>query len=246
MVSRWCILVALFAGIAGCQNGRPEDEAKSLLPTRFGKASVAGRIMFYGTPPENPLLRPSGDAHCREAHPGGLRLPEITVGSNGEVADVFIYVKLGLDPSQPTEAQVVLDQKECLYQPRVLGVQVGQPLAIRNTDATLHNVRAAARSNRSFNRGIRGGGKGFIHRFTKPEIMVKIRCDVHSWMVAYVGVVAHPFFAVTGLSGKFEIHRLPPGQYVLGAWHEKLGSLEKPFIIRAQETVNLDFTYGAS
>ena len=77
-------------------------------------------------------------------------------------------------------------------------------------------------ANQDFNQGTPKKGSKLTRTFTVPEVMVRFKCDVHPWMAAYVGVVAHPYFAVTDAYGAFDIKGLPPGTYTLEAWHETL------------------------
>ena len=142
------------------------------------------------------------------------------------VLNTFVYVKDGLDPAYtfdtPT-APAVLDQKGCAYTPRVLGVRVGQAIEVVNSDPTLHNVHALPMTNREFNHGQPRQNTRLSEVFTTPEVMVRFKCDVHGWMAAWVGVVAHPYFAVSDEKGEFKLPGLPPGSFTLEAWHEKLG-----------------------
>ena len=138
---------------------------------------------------------------------------------------MFVYVKDGLGTysfDAPTETRTI-DQKDCRYHPHVFGVRVGQPVEIMNSDPTLHNIHALPKDNAEFNNGQPIQGMKMTHTFTAKEVMVPFKCDVHGWMNAYVGVVDHPFFAVTDKDGKFVLKGLPPGTYTIEAWHEKLG-----------------------
>ena len=163
------------------------------------------------------------------------------VSGDGSLKNVFVHVKDGLDPtysfSIPTEA-VVLDQKGCIYTPRVIGVRVGQAIEIVNSDPTLHNVHAMPMQNQEFNKGQPFQGMRERQVFTVPEVMVRFMCNVHGWMAAHVGVVEHPFFAVTDDAGKFELKGIPPGTYTIEAWHEKFG--------RATERVTIGRPSGAN
>ena len=114
-----------------------------------------------------------------------------------------------------------------MYRPHVLGLQVGQPLQIINSDATLHNVHSLAKNQPQFNLGMPIPNMRMTKKFNVPEVMVKFKCDVHPWMNAYIGVMAHPFYAVTSADGNFELAELPVGQYTVAAWHEKLGGREE-------------------
>lgn len=180
--------------------------------------------MFEGTAPKPRPLRTESDPLCKP-EPGATS-EVLLVGPGNGLQNVFVYVKDGLGnriypvPSDP----VVMDQKGCRYIPHVFGIQVGQTLRISNSDPPLHNVNSAPKQNSGFNFGQPAGVPPATRVFDKPEIGVPFRCDVHNWMNAYAGVVAHPFFAVTTADGKFEIKGLPPGTFMIEAWHEQLGS----------------------
>jgi plastocyanin len=175
----------------------------------------------------------------------GQATTQTFVASNGGLQNVFVYVKDGLGnlkfpaPASP----VVLDQKGCWYIPRVFGIQVGQSLDMVNSDETLHNVHAMPAANREFNRGQGMKGLKSTTVFTTPEVMVPFKCDVHKWMNAWVGVVEHPFYAVSGAGGAFEIKGLPPGTYTIEAWHEKLGTQTQMVTIGAKESKAISFTF---
>ena len=140
---------------------------------------------------------------------------------------------------------MTVDQKECRYHPHVFGVQVGQPLEILNSDPTLHNIHAVAKNNREFNNGQPLQNMKTTHTFTAPEVMVPFKCDVHGWMNAFVGVLNHPYFAVTDAAGTFNLKTLPAGTYTIEAWHEKLGTMTQTVTIGAKETKDIAFTFKA-
>jgi hypothetical protein len=125
----------------------------------------------------------------------------------------------------------------------VMGLMVGQPLQILNSDPTLHNIHAVPTSNQEFNTGQPIQGMKTDHMFTAKEIMVPFKCDVHGWMNAYAGVLDHPFFAVTGEDGTFSIKGLPPGTYTIEAWQEKLGAQTQSVTVAAKETKDANFTF---
>ena len=156
-----------------------------------------------------PPVNLESDPVCVREQPAGLKLDTILV-NNGGLENVFVYVKDGLGDyyfDTPTTA-VTLDQKGCNYSPHVFGVRTGQPLEIVNSDQTLHNVNAMAHVNQDFNLGQAIQGMKNAKVFTAPEVMVRIKCDVHSWMTAYAGVLNHPYFAVTANGGAFELKDL--------------------------------------
>jgi plastocyanin len=205
-------------------------------------ATVTGGIMLEGTPPPNPSINMGSDPYCMKL--GAASTPTFVVSSGG-LQNVFVYVKDGLGnlrfpvPSSP----VVLDQKGCAYTPRVFGIQVGQSLDIVNSDETLHNVHAIPMANREFNRGQALQGMKYTTVFTAPEVMLPFKCDVHRWMNAWVGVLEHPFYAVSGAGGAFEIKGLPPGTYTIEAWHEKLGTQTQTVTVGATESKAISFTF---
>ena len=251
---RFCLAPALVAGLltGGCGGNEPAPvaqtppaDAKRVDPATAG--SVSGRVTFEGPAPENPSARLDSDPACAREHPNGLKLDTILV-VNGGLENVFVYVKDGLGSyyfDTPT-TPVVLDQKGCDYTPHVFGVRAGQPIEIVNSDATLHNVNAAAKVNRGFNLGQPIQGMKNAKVFTAPEVMVRIKCDVHSWMNAYAGVLTHPYFAVTANGGAFELKGLPPGTYTIEAWHEKLGTQTQSVTLGGKETKNISFTFKAT
>jgi plastocyanin len=169
----------------------------------------------------------------------------VSVGTAGALQNVFVYVKDGLGnrafpvPTTP----VVLDQKGCRYVPHVLGIQVGQPFEILSSDNTLHNVHAMPESNREFNKAHQLAGIKHTHVFSTREVMVPFKCDVHKWMTAYVGVLDHPFYAVTGADGAFELKGLPPGTYTIEAWHETLGTQTQTVTLAEKQTGAVAFTF---
>lgn len=208
--------------------------------------NVTGKVNFKGTAPKMPNIKMSADPKCVKIH-GGKDIPSehVVVNANNTLRNVFVYVKSGLGSKKfdPPKQSVVLDQKGCTYLPRVFGVMVNQPIEIRNSDATLHNVHALSKNSPQFNIAQPKQGMKTVKSFTKPEIMVKIKCDVHPWMASYVGVLDHPFFAVTDEKGNFEIKGLPAGTYELEAWHEKYGTHSMNVTVGATDTKSVDFTF---
>ena len=137
-----------------------------------------------------------------------------------------------------------IDQVNCRYEPRVLGARVGQRIAVRNSDPVMHNVNAKPTQNRGFNISQPVQGMVSSRRFRIPEVMVRVGCDVHAWMGAYVGILPHPFFATTGDNGSFAIPDLPPGTYTIEAWHEKYGTQTAEVTVGEGESKAIEFTFG--
>lgn len=210
--------------------------------------SVSGRVAFTGAPPASQTLRMGADPVCAQTAGDTVPSDATIVSPTGGVANAFVYVKAGLDPSYSFDVPttpVVLDQKACHYSPRVAGLRVGQPLEILNSDATLHNVHAMPMANQEFNQGQPVQGLRMTKTFTAPEVMVRFVCNVHGWMHAYVGVMANPYFAVTDADGAFKIDGLPPGTYTIGLWHETLGTQEQQVTIAEKQNATLPLTFAA-
>ena len=244
------MVAALAVGVAACGGGAPENAAPPAPLTSPVDAAtagnVAGRITFEGTPPQPGVVRMDSDPNC--VQPGETATDAtVVVDDTGALENVFVYVKDGLgDLRFPIPSTtIVLDQTGCRYVPHVLGAQVGQSLEIVNSDPTLHNVHAVAVANQEFNMGQPLPGMKHTHQFTTSEVMVPFKCDVHSWMQAYVGVVNHPFFAVTGADGAFNLEGLPPGTYTIEAWHETLGTQTQTVTIGERETGDIAFSFQA-
>ncbi|MBX3396482.1 MAG: carboxypeptidase regulatory-like domain-containing protein [Phycisphaerae bacterium] len=209
----------------------------------FGTAAIRGKVHFEGTRPVPKPLPMSGDAVCSRA--AAVLDPSKIVNPDGTVPNVFVYIKQGISQRYPAPAEpVLLDQVGCMYVPHVFGIQVGQTLTIRNSDPTAHNVHSLATKNNKFNFAQPTAGMTRNEKFTREEIMVKVKCDVHGWMSTYAGVLNHPFFAVTSDTGEFEITRLPAGQYTVEIWHETFQKQQSQITLKAGETADLNFTYG--
>jgi plastocyanin len=240
----------LASTVAACGGGSQQGESNTPPPPTVSPVDPAtagtinGRIAFEGTAPAPHAIRMDSDPNCA-SQASGATDETVVLGNNGTLQNVFVYVKDGLGnlrfpvPSAPA----VLDQKGCRYVPHVLGAQVGQPLEVRNSDATLHNVHAVPETNQEFNTGQPIQGMKHTHTFTTKEVMVPFKCDVHGWMRAYIGVLDHPFYAVTGADGSFTLKGLPPGTYTVEAWHESLGTQTQTVTIGASETRDVAFTF---
>ncbi len=212
-----------------------------------GTATVDGTVLFEGTPPAMPEIKLGTDPVCVSLHKEPLRSEEIVV-SDGKLANVFVYVKEGLEKYKfaPPSAPAELNQDGCRYVPHVGGLMVGQDLKIVNSDPTLHNIHCMAESNPQFNVGQPIKGMETIKTFARPEVMVHFKCDVHKWMSAYFGVLPHPYYSVTGKDGSFSLKNLPPGDYLIEAWQEKLGTQTQRVTVGDRETKQLSFSFKAA
>ena len=232
------------AACGGSEKPAPAPDAPVSNPVDPATAgAVSGKVTFMGTPPPSETISMSSDPRCMNA---GAKTETVLVSGDGSLQNVFVYVKDGLGALKfPVPATpLVLDQKGCQYRPHVFGVQAGQTIEILNSDATLHNIHAWPQANQEFNVGQALQGMKDTHVFTTQEVMVPFRCDVHRWMNSFVGVVAHPFFAVTGADGAFQLKGLPPGTYTIEAWHEKFGTKTTGVTIGAKESKDVAFTFS--
>ena len=230
----------------------PAQFAGQLTPTLGGISSVrpsgniSGRAVLRGTPPPEKTV--TLDATCGRLQPNGLTTRHFVVSSDGGLANVFVYIKSGVLSQKPPQTKgPTLDQIGCQYQPYVMGVQAGQHFDVRNSDPILHNVHPVPKvaGNKERNVGQPVPMKtDFV--FENPEVLIQFKCEVHPWMFAYVGVVDHPWFAVTDPNGEFSLPTgLPAGQYTLAARHLKAGELSQRIIVSengAASPVQFTFT----
>jgi plastocyanin len=209
-------------------------------------STITGTITFEGKPPALPPLSMDADPACAKKHSKPAPSEMLVLGSGNAMANILVYVSKGVPagktyPAPKTPA--VLDQNGCQYKPHVQGIMVGQPYRILNSDGILHNVHSLPKVNPQFNKPMPATMKETSTTFAKPEPVFQIKCDVHPWMVAYVGVFTHPFYSVTGTDGKFTISGLDPGTYEITAWHERMGTQTATVTVGANETKTQPFKF---
>ncbi len=219
--------------------------AAAAAPVSADAATITGTVKLAAAAPAMPTLQMSADPYCASQHANApAKDEEVVVGPGGELENVFVYIKQVNGNFAASSTPAVIDQKGCQYHPHVLAVQVGQPLQIRNSDNTLHNIHALPVINSQFNEGQPVQGMVSTKKFDKAEIMpFKVKCDVHGWMKAWMAVMPHPFYSVSQANGTFTIANLPPGNYTLVAWHEKYGSKEQQITVAAKESKAVNFTF---
>jgi plastocyanin len=236
--------VACGGGEAPQQSAPPATSAPAAAPPAAaagGSASLSGKVSYDGAVPAAEKVKLSADPKCAAMHKDGLEKQPIEV-KDGGLANVLVYVKNApAAASAPTEP-AMLDQHGCNYSPHILAVQVGQPVKIRNSDDTLHNIHPRPSLNTEFNIGQPRQGMESTKTFDKPEIKITVGCDVHPWMRSYIHVLANPFFAVTKEDGSFEIKGLPAGEYDIEAVHEKLPPVTAKVTVKDGEAAKLDMT----
>jgi hypothetical protein len=206
-------------------------------------ADLTGKITLKGTPP--PEVTIPFDPSCGKFHAEKVTTHLYLVGPGGEFGDVFVYVKEGAKPSAAPAEPVVLDQEGCLYSPYVFGLQTNQKLIIKNSDpGILHNVHVIPnpKSGNKESNQAQLKGQEIVKTFDNPEVLLHFKCDVHRWMHAYAGVVDNPYYSVSAKDGTFKIANLPPGKYVIEAYHRKAGRQTKEITVTDQNQT-LDFTF---
>jgi plastocyanin len=243
--------IAILSSCSPAENKQAAPETKKeLAPVYFHvdpatAASVTGAVHFTGKKPARKIIDMSNDPACVSAHAGKATDEAVVADAKGGLANAFVYIKSGLEGKKfevPT-ASVALDQHGCWFNPRVIGIQVGQPLQITNSDPVTHNVHPQAQINREWNHSQGPGEAPLDRKFVKPEVMIRVKCNIHSWMRAFIGVVEHPYFAVTGADGTFELRNVPPGEYVLEAWQETLGTQEQKITVTPSGKIETSFTF---
>jgi hypothetical protein len=272
--SRARFLVALFAALcllafavacsrnaddeedAANASGDDSSEVANLTPYKPNPAqegSIAGTISFAGTAPEKSPISMTADPVCAAANPDAHS--EELVVNGDKLANVLVYIKEGKVGDKnfggfsfaPSAQAATLDQHGCHYVPHVLALQVNQPFNVVNSDPTAHNVNVDARQNEKFNQGQSPGAAPIVKQFKRAETVIPVKCNQHPWMRAYVGVLSHPFFAVSDASGKFEIKGVPAGTYTLVAWHEKYPQgITQTVTVGAGAAATSDFSFNAA
>jgi len=211
-------------------------------------ATLSGKVLLEGVAPEQKLISMKADPYCTTMHMEEVKRELVVANEDGSLRNVFVYIKEGLEGKRfaPPSEPVVLTQLGCIYVPHVQGIMTGQAFEILNDDDTLHNVRAVPENNPMFNLGQPRRGAWVKRMFETPEVMIHIKCDVHQWMSAYLGVLDHPYFDVTGDGGTFELGGLPPGDYVIEAWHETYGTSTQSVSVGQSESKEVLFSFTAS
>jgi carboxypeptidase family protein len=210
-------------------------------------AEISGKVKLNGTPkPEADLKDVVAGSTCGPVVHKQLTTRHFVVGADKGLANVFVYIKQGASPTPPAaDSKPVLDQVDCQYEPYVMGLVVNQKLAIKNSDTIMHNVHATPKVNKEFNFAQVTKGQVNEKAFDKTEVLVRMKCDVHPWMFAYIGVLDHPYFSVTDKDGSFKISNLPAGKYTIEAYHLKAGSKSQEITVTADDKKTVDFELQA-
>ena len=250
----WIAMLGLlcfgFLLLAGCSKKETPEAQPAAAPAAAQPAAtpidpstvatVSGTVKLDGTAPKPAKIDMSQDPACK-----GTNNVETVVADNGDLANVFVYVKDGLGTRTfdvPKDA-VTIDQQGCKYHPHVLGVMTGQNIDIKNDDPTTHNIHPTPKDNREWNESQPPSSPAIEKSFAREEIMLPVKCNQHPWMKMYINVVKSPFYAVTDSKGKYEIKGLPPGDYTLAFVQEKLGEQDQKVTLAAKDSKTLDMSF---
>jgi plastocyanin len=209
--------------------------------------TVTGKILFTGKAPARKKVDMDEDPSCAKLHKGGFIYDdEVEVGRKGGLGNAFVYIKSGLEGKkfEPPSQHVVVDQRGCWFIPRVIAMQAGQALEVINSDPVTHNIHPRSVVNREWNQNQPSGAEPVVRKFFNlPEVMIRVKCNIHAWMKAWIGVVDNPYFAVTGTDGSFEFKNVPPGVYTVEAWQENLGTQDQQVTVPASGKASAAFTF---
>ena len=208
-----------------------------------GPDSITGKVIYSGPKPTIRNISMEANAVCAKLHPKGVPSPEVILGSDNALQNALVYVKSGAGIAGkqfPTPAEPVkINQVGCMFEPHVVAAMVNQRVEIANSDPSNHNIHVMAESNPVWNVTQTPQAPPKVSQFTKPEIGLVLMCNIHPWMRVYVNVLTNPYYAITGADGSFTIKGLPPGVYILEAWHERFGVQEKKVKVGSKA----DFTF---
>lgn len=252
--SSWCLACGMVMAVGCSRNEKKASPVSGHIQEAAMPAfrvdpltagSISGTIRYMGKIPARKAIDMSEDPACVEAHHGKAWEQSLVVSSNRSIANAFIYVKTGLEgkrfetPSTPA----VIDQKGCWFTPRILGIQTNQVLQVKNSDPVTHNIHPMAQINREWNYSQGAGDAPLGRKFTKPEVMIRVKCNIHSWMHAFIGVVDNPYFAVSKEDGSYTLPNLPPGTYTIEVWQEILGTQERQVTVAPHSNTEVNLTF---
>jgi plastocyanin len=235
--------------LVGCSRpAEPKAVVKEIVYFKVDPATagvVSGKILFTGKAVPAKKIDMEEDPQCNKLHKSSVMDRAVAVNKNGTLANVFVYIKKGLEGKKfaPPSFAAVMDQKGCWFEPRVLGMQTGQEFDVTNSDPVTHNIHPRAHANREWNQSQAEGSPPLQRKFMQPEIMIRVKCNIHNWMHAWIGVVDNPYFAVTGSDGGFELKNVPPGEYTIEAWQEELGTQEQRVTVGVSGKSEVAFTF---
>jgi hypothetical protein len=257
------VVVSLLSlGLACHKDEDDEDEAgtdnttqapKTAYKSTGNEGTIKGVATLTGDAPAPKPIDMNADAACASKNPNAVA--EDVVVKDGKIEYVFVYIKDG----QPTAGKkigdysfpvpstaVTLNQDGCHYKPHVLGIQTNQKFDVVNSDPTAHNVNVQPKGNPAWNQSQPPNAPPIEKTFTRAETLIPVKCNQHPWMKAWIGVLNHPFYAVTKEDGSFEIAGVPPGKYTVVAWHEKYGEKTTDVTVADKGSATADFSFAST
>ncbi len=235
--------------LASCSQPKPAEAPKPVYFTvDFATAArVTGTAVFTGKPPASKRITMDAEPDCARLHSEPVYDRRVSTGKGGTLANVFVYVKRGLEGKTfaPPTTAVTIDQRGCQFLPRVIAARTAQTITVRNSDPVSHNIHPEPKNNRDWNQQQTPGAPDLQRRFGFPEVMIPVKCNIHNWMRSWIAVLDHPYFAVTSVDGAWTLDPLPPGRYTLAAWHEAYGELTREVTLDARQTVPVEFRFAA-
>jgi plastocyanin len=256
--SQMIFAAALLIVLAGCgkkSDQGTEESAPSSAPAAPAAAvdmstvgDVSGKITLDGAPPPQKPINMTAEPYCSKANSSPVMPQDVVAGDGGALGNVVVYIKEGVPNSTftaPTDP-VELDQKNCMYSPHVIALMAGQDVKVVNEDQTTHNIHPLPKDNREWNKSQPPGSPAITDNFARPEVAIPVKCNVHPWMKSYIAVFKHPYFAVTGKDGSFDIKNLPPGTYTIEAWQERYGTVDQQITVGAKESKSVNLSFKAS
>lgn len=248
------LLFSAVLAVTGCGSKPPEPAPKTstAAPVEYFHIDAAtagrlhGKIVYQGPKVARQAIAMDSDINCRAENGNKpVYVEQVVAGKDGGLANAFVYIQTGLEGKkfEPVKEPVLLDQRGCMFAPRTLALRAAQPLQLRNSDKVSHNIHPVPKKNYEWNESQAPGTPDATHKFARTEVMIPVKCNIHQWMHAYIGVVEHPYFAVTGPDGSFEMSNVPPGEYTIAVWHEKLGDQTKQVRLAASGNEAVDFTF---
>jgi len=244
--NRACAIALITFALAVAFEVRGVVAAHAASPAKaVGGAEVRGKVKFDGPAPHPARVTMAAEPSCMKLHPSGVLAEDLVVDKGGGLENVVVYVSDATPTAsfEPPKDEVTFEQKGCLYQPHVLAIQANQKLKIVNDDSTAHNIHPIPHNNREWNKSQPPGMQPVEESFPREEVAIPVRCNVHPWMKGYIAVFKHPYFAVSGKDGSFDIKNLPTGAYMLQAWHEKLGTLTKKITVGPDGVGDLELVF---
>ncbi len=252
---RYCAAPLLTLLLAACGGNKPATtKAEQPAPQAVAyfqvdpatAAAIRGSVKFEGKVPAAKKISMEAEEDCEKLHKEPVFEAAVLVNKDRALANAFVYIKSGLEGktfAPPAEA-VVLEQKGCQFIPRVVALRTGQMLAVKNSDPVSHNIHPMPKNNRDWNQQQPPQAPDLKRKFPAAEVMIPVKCNVHAWMKSYIGVLDHPFFAVTSEDGAFTLKGLPPGEYTIAAWHEKFGEMTQKLTVAPSATAETSFAFA--